>query len=812
MLLYRVTSTGQRFALHSHSFRQGSILWKPRGCFQSFGHWSAHSFPPQASPNLLTPVTNDRLPSQGQVPLTDLDIASLSPDVVPGEEATATASSGTDTPPPADDDTQTRLNQVVSDTIEKIEHVAHLHDILPDHSRFKQLTDPRDADTAWETYQSLSVEDKEELTVDEYNYLLWCQRFTSPGTMLHRRRLLFTALMSRADKERTLTATTTTTADDANEVETESVTEPCPDKGNISDATPLRPNLASFRLMLSTLTHHKQIPNAEQLFRSMTEWGVQPDQATYCILMNGHYQHSRPFLPKVVALFREMEAQGIVPDDLSYFIVIRACMSRYDLEQGQMFYKEMLTRGVQPTAAILAILATAFLQKGQVQRAQSYMAEIGQLKNNADRMAASRLWSTLFLVTRRTLSDQQLADLFVQMLRSGLYPSKLILHRLDMDPMEILELMQREQVKIHPSTYTTLLYNLLKLRDFRKASQILDHMRENKVEAHSYFYNALIDTFVHAGQMAPAFRLYDEMMAKNIQPNVATFTILLHGVTREGNLDGAVRLLSIMKEKKLMPTVDMYNAVLFHCGRLGRSELALQVHRQLLLDNLVPDIKTYEFILGAISRQQTHQRNGPQQPQRLWDLYTELHSFQLTPSNTIYHLLIPLLCRGQGFTLAWKLWQEMKASQIAPTTNLCNYLMISAEEVKDTDRVLEVWRAMVYHQVRRDPIAFKTFLTCCHRANLVETAQANLYDLLQSDHATWQLSAQNLLQLAATLALHQQWESFLTLVKRWGEFGVLMNTHTLKTILVLARNNDQSGKIVHQVAKITEEHYPETLV
>ncbi|KAJ1658540.1 hypothetical protein IWQ61_002238 [Dispira simplex] len=727
----------------------------------------------------------------------------------PGEEPPTMTSPDTTTPPSVPDDTQTQLNQAVNDSIEKTEHVAHLHDILPDHSRFKKLIDPRDADTAWETYQSLPTEDREGLTVDEYNYLLWCQRFTSPGTMLHRRRVLFAALMNRADKERTLTATTT--ADDVNADTVESVSE-SHDKSLSSDATALRPNLASFRLMLSTLAHHNQMTNAEQLFRIMTKWGVQPDQATYCILMNGHYQHSRPFLPKVAALFREMEAHGIVPDDLSYFIVIRACMSRDDIEQGQMFYKEMLTRGIQSTAAILATLATAFLQKGQVQRAQRYMAEIGQLKNIADRMAASRLWSTLFLVTRGTLSDQQLADLFVQMLRSGLYPNKLILHRLGMDPLEILELMQQEQVKIHPSTYTTLLYSLLKLRDFRKASQILDHMRENKVAAHSYFYNALIDTFVHAGQMTPAFRLYDEMMAKDIQPNVATFTILLHGVTREGNLDGAVRLLSIMKEKKLAPTVDMYNTVLFHCGRLGRSELALQVHRQLLLDNLVPDVKTYEFVLGAISRQQTHQRNGPQQPQRLWDLYTELHSFQLTPSNTIYHLLIPLLCRGQGFTLAWKLWQEMKTSQIAPTTNVCNYLMISAEEVKDTDRVLEVWRAMVYHQVRRDPIAFKTFLTCCHRANLVETAQANLYDLLQSDHATWHLSAQNLLQLAAILALHQQWEPFLTLVKRWGEFGVLMNTHTLKTILVLARSNDQSGKIVHQVAKVTEELYPETLV
>ncbi|RKP36220.1 hypothetical protein BJ085DRAFT_35923 [Dimargaris cristalligena] len=760
------------------------------------------------------------------------------------------------------DDTQHDLSQQIDSEVGEAQTPAATSALLPTNSPFHHLK-PEEASLAWDIYDGLTDQQKKDLTIADYNYVLGALQTLAPRTalVLSHQQQLFATVMERAERAHPDLAQEWPRLrgqwwDSVIEKSQSPSAEPSTaDSATAEPANPFRPTATTFTIMIRALASRRHPSLAEQLLNRMLLWGLSADVIIYTVLMNGFYHLDPTKANRVTRLFASMVERDIKPDQLAYFMVIRSCTMANRLSLAISYFEEMVNQeGLSPTPVILACLAEAYLRIGDTRLAQKYMSQIGEMRNRADEVAVVHLWSTLFLKTRVTLTDAQIETLFIQMLRAGVYPSKTVLSTLDLEPFRLLTLMTQEKVPIQPQTFTTLLYSLLKRRDFGQGLRLLKYMKTHGIPATSYFYNALIDAFIHTGQLSPAMGLYDEMIAQDITPNQATYSMLITGVARDGNLDGARRLLMIMRETiQVAPELPLYNTILLHCGRLGRSKLALELYRDLIALGLRPTAKTFEYTIAALSRHRpenshssTSSGSGPHNAptastlaEQVWGLYRELQSLAVQPTSTTYQLIIPIMCRGDQFNRAWQAWeamlrqyhhksdphhladqegpsQTMSPSQLSlpterllPNVSVCNYLMICAEEIKDTERVLQIWNVMNSLGVVPNPISFKVFLACCQRANLVQTAQLNMAALLTRDRSQWNLGTANLVQFAAILAADQQWADLLQLVRDWGKFGMLMDARQVKSLMALAKGHPEPVQFMKDVATIIQTSYPE---
>ncbi|KAJ1973067.1 hypothetical protein H4R35_004324 [Dimargaris xerosporica] len=561
----------------------------------------------------------------------------------------------------------------------------------------------------------------------------------------------------------------------------------------------------------ASLAYAGKVAIAERLLQYFKRWGYVPNITNYSILINGLYHTDQP-ADRAIALFEAMIQQGIAPDYSSYYSIIRFCAFRGLMPQALVLYEQMIVRGLEPGSNIHAVIATAYLRQGRSDDAQRFVRKVGTVRSELDRLAMNTLWATIFQVTRSTTSKQQLVSLFRQMLRSGVYPHKVHLAHLRLSPFAILDIMQQENIPVQGRTLTAFMYRAFKARDFRQAMQLLEYMKQHNIVASNYFYNAFIEAFVYAGQMSPAFSLYDDMVKNEIRPNHITYKALISGVARAGNLDGAYKLLDIMTANRILPDLYMYNTILTHCARLGRHEAALKLYRRLKQETLIPDEITYECVIAALCRQRLFDKTLTSTAEQVWEFYKQLKADQITPSHAIFQLVLPVLCRSDQFDHAWTVWSDMRALNLLPTTAICNYMMVLCEKHQDTDKVLSIWALMIAKGVLRDPISFKVYLSCCHRANLPTQVIEDVHRQLAQKDANIKVSAQNLIQLATILAHRGQWEDLLKLVRQWGDFGLLMESNHLKTLLNMAQAHGSSKQVDAAIVQIVHDQYPESLL
>ncbi|KAJ1927215.1 hypothetical protein IWQ60_003104 [Tieghemiomyces parasiticus] len=737
-----------------------------------------------------------------------------------------------------------------------------------------------DSEPLWERYQALTREERAALTTTDYNYLLVAQnrRRGYPPPPPVRQKAVFAELMERCEHDNPAVARTlgrfpkqwwdasgpaAAVADETGAIEpaekVETSTSEAPDvvgptetiadvkvaESEVSSplmseerpAARLRPTRVSFYRMIHALVAARQPGTAEYLLAVMSAWDLAPDQPIFRKLMTGYYRIRHGGLVKAIRLHTAMLECGLETDEWTYLVLVRACLAHGQLQKARSYYEEMVAKGYTPPTALLADLAIAYLKLDKTRTAQQFMAQMGMPKSWDEEQSACRVWTTIFHVSRPKLDAPRLETLFGQMLRVGVYPNRPLLSACALAPGRICALMDEHGVTIQARTFTTLLYEALKQQDFRQAMQVLACMKERSVPVGTYYYNALMDAFVRTGQTSTALQLYDEMLDRDVPPNAITFHVLLGGVAAEGNLDGAARLLTIMRDYDCQPDLVMYNTLIAHCGRLGRDRLATQLYKKLLADGLLPNAKTLEFLLSALSRHRpssTSHGDGKGSTvglsgavaEEAWALYADHVTHQLAPTTTTYQLLIPLLCRGDHVERAWQVWDTMRSHEVVPTTGVCNYLMVVAEETRHTERVLEVWNVMLAAKIPRDPITFKAFLTCCHRARLLSMARSNLYMLLPSSPPSatvtsgqpseapsgWKVSASNLLQFATLLVAHADWDGVMELIRNWGRFGALLDMRSLKVLFGLCRTHPNQAAYLGQIAALVRERYPEALL
>jgi len=162
---------------------------------------------------------------------------------------------------------------------------------------------------------------------------------------------------------------------------------------------------------------------------------------------------------------------------------------------------------------------------------------------------------------------------------------------------------ESQQHLVNTVTYSTLLKGFSKQPD--KIMVMYEEMRGRGIECNTITCNTILNVFAQSRAMHRVPQVLEHMRAATppIEPDVVTYSTLIKGFCASGNLDRALGLLQEMeKEGRFLPDEMMYNSLLDGCAREHRLREALQLVDQMRKAGVKPSNYTLSMLVKLLGR------------------------------------------------------------------------------------------------------------------------------------------------------------------------------------------------------------------
>jgi len=193
-----------------------------------------------------------------------------------------------------------------------------------------------------------------------------------------------------------------------------------------------------------------------------------------------------------------------------------------------------------------------------------------------------------------------------------------------------------------------------------------------------------------------AFRFFDELRRKE-PPDLATYRALLTACEKGGQWERAVALFAdmVVEERGLRPDAECYAALISACGRGGQWQRASLFFEDMQRRGIRPTLATYNALISAFGR------SG--EWRRAMDIFHRLKRIETTamtttkkttpllkPDMSTYDAAIAACARGEQWEEAEALVREAAASLKVGPTVATYAAVLSAVELDQVDRALEL--------------------------------------------------------------------------------------------------------------------------
>lgn len=366
--------------------------------------------------------------------------------------------------------------------------------------------------------------------------------------------------------------------------------------------TIVRPNAATFAMIMEVLAHQEQIDQVERAYNIMRLGGIVPDASTVTAFIKA-FANVGDFKAALGVFMRTCGTDAMaaefarflhvkqtkmpsspVPPGLShvpldiriYNALLSALLPSCGVLLFQISLEHMRVFNVEPNRQTGNILLHYLANRGHTPR---QLIRITSLFANFPphcRPTIGYINSILAAIMRRRRPVQQQ----LKSADNGAEPQPPRLEP-DADPydpsaglasprnaefVELLALIAGRQIRSNSSTFA--------LRLWRDAVTKLD--------------------------MDSARETFREMNARGIRPNSRHFTILMDGFTRVGNVAAAEEIMALaFKENNVLPNVVMYSVLIKGYARIRRPALASRTFFRMIQAGIPPDIKAVLSLVDA---------------------------------------------------------------------------------------------------------------------------------------------------------------------------------------------------------------------
>lgn len=175
---------------------------------------------------------------------------------------------------------------------------------------------------------------------------------------------------------------------------------------------------ATLRSLMSACARNAKMDLASDFFMDVTGGGLSPDCATFSIMIRGYCAVGD--VDRAVSFFRAMRRQGMVPETSTFDIILDSCACRNLPDLAEKVLSDMVSVGVRPSSATVAIMVRVHSARGDLARAAEVFRELPE-KHGVE--VDGRAYNA-FVFACLSNGDVNLAmDTFEAMTRKGCFAS-----------------------------------------------------------------------------------------------------------------------------------------------------------------------------------------------------------------------------------------------------------------------------------------------------------------------------------------------------------------------------------------------------
>ncbi|RID71349.1 hypothetical protein BRARA_C03290 [Brassica rapa] len=371
------------------------------------------------------------------------------------------------------------------------------------------------------------------------------------------------------------------------------------------------------------------IEDSRKVFSSMPEWSVVSMNA----LIAGYAQNN---LEEAVVLFREMVTRGVNPSEITFATIVEACDKPETLTLGTQFHGQIIKRGVSYEGEYLGIsLLGLYMNSCRIVEACVLFSEFQTPKSIV-------LWTGMMSGHSQNGFYEEALKFYKEMRRDGALPDQATF----VTVLRVCSVLSslREGRAIHSLTFhlahdldeltsNTLIDMYAKCGDMKSSSQVFDEMkrRSNVVS-----WNSIINGYAKNGYAEDALRMFDSMRQSRITPDEITFLGVLTACSHAGKVSEGRKIFEMMiSQYGVEARVDHVACMVDLLGRWGYLE---EADNFIKAQNLKPDARLWSSLLGACSIHGDDIR-GEMAAEKL---------IELEPQNSSAYVLLSNIYASQG--------------------------------------------------------------------------------------------------------------------------------------------------------------------
>ncbi|KAL1216716.1 Pentatricopeptide repeat-containing protein [Cardamine amara subsp. amara] len=269
----------------------------------------------------------------------------------------------------------------------------------------------------------------------------------------------------------------------------------------------------------------------------------------------------------------------------------------------------------------------------------------------------------------------------------------------------LLDEMVRDGCQPNTVTYNRLIHSYGRANYLNEAMNVFNQMQEAGCEPDRVTYCTLIDIHAKAGFLDIAMDMYQRMQAAGLSPDTFTYSVIINCLGKAGHLPAAHRLFCEMVGQGCTPNLVTFNIMIALHAKARNYEVALKLYRDMQNAGFQPDKVTYSIVMEVLGHCGfLEEAEG---------VFAEMQRKNWVPDEPVYGLLVDLWGKSGNVDKAWQWYQAMLHAGLRPNVPTCNSLLSTFLRVHRLSEAYNLLQSMLALGLQSSLQTYTLLLSCC---------------------------------------------------------------------------------------------------
>ncbi|PIA54235.1 hypothetical protein AQUCO_00900645v1 [Aquilegia coerulea] len=360
----------------------------------------------------------------------------------------------------------------------------------------------------------------------------------------------------------------------------------------------------TYNTMIYIAGEAKEFIVVERLMREMEKDSCSKDIKTWTILISSYGKAK--FIGKALFYFERMRKCGCEPDETVYKAIVNALCNAGKAEIAMEFYKEMVCKNIEVDMNLYKLLLNCLSRAGNISEVRS----IGEDMMNVSQIPEQKVYSCIlrsFCIARKIrealelLHELRNKDIMLDPENFEILVKGLCRDGKISDALEIVGIMKQNH-EVDAKIYGIIINGYLRRNEVSKAFELFSSMKELGHTPTASTYTELLQQLFRFKEYARACKLYDEMLGNGIQQDIVAMTAVIAGHIQNNCVSEAWKIYEGMKEEKIRFTYKFYSVVIKELSKVLRTDEALELVNEMRHSKMEVGDNIFQGIISALSR------------------------------------------------------------------------------------------------------------------------------------------------------------------------------------------------------------------